>query len=247
MFSNLIILKYNQFLDNIPPKPSLPKTTLPVNAELMNDWIFCHNHSHEECPEQKKFDDMCRQLNATTIDGSSDRLRDLRPVLSTFDQIIGLLNEKNDSKFLFESKDKKFSLFLNIFNNQMIITSITNELKTNSDFLLKFFNKTSVFYKVFKTDEKEVNSELNRYRFAFDVRFFVTESQVMKTLMKTLIDSTKSVLPLDVRFDKDFEMFFGYFWSFLKKNQFFVHFLFKYFNKLSEMREKQIKGELNES
>ena len=181
----------------------------------MNDWIFCHNHNRkeeeeEESGEQQKFEELCHQLSTSTICDKKGVVPQLCPVLSNFDQIIKLLNETNDTKFLFESEDKKFSLILNVFNKEMILSSISAEIQMNSDFLVNFCNKTAVYYKIVKNCEKKVDSELNKYRFAFDVRFFLIEIKVMVTLIKTLVDSTKSVLPLDLRFENDFQLFFGY-------------------------------------
>ena len=83
----------------------------------MNDWIFCHKHNHtkEECVEQKRFEEVCHQLNATTFDDRNKQLRELSPVLSTFDQIIQLLDQTIDGKFLLKLKTKiefNFKYFL---------------------------------------------------------------------------------------------------------------------------------------
>ncbi|CAG2161346.1 unnamed protein product [Oppiella nova] len=76
------------------------------------------------------------------------------------------------------------------------MASISDSLDESKVYGINFANKTSVFYNVFKANDGEVSAELNRYRFAFDVQWFPIETQLLMSLFRTLIESTKSVLPL---------------------------------------------------
>lgn len=207
----------------LPNKPSLAKTSLPINSELMNDWIFCCNHSHnaEESAQRKKFEEVCQRLPTLSVnrhkssdkisDESDDRsLKTLSPVLTSLDQILRLMSERSDNKFLFESDDKKFSLYLNILNDEFIVSSISHQIESMADIELTLANKTSLFYKVFRSHKSLTDSQLNSYRFAFDVQYFMLESQLFETLLNSLVESTKTVLPLGLRYNIESALYFGY-------------------------------------
>ena len=192
----------------------------------MNDWIFCHNHSHgpEECRQRKKFDEVCQRLNTlsmTSEDNSNDSsntsnnsydrsLRSLGPVLTSLDQIFQLLSDRSDNKFLFDSEDKKFSMYLNILSDEFIVSSFSHQIESNTDIELTFENKSSVFYKVFQCHKSETNRQLNSYRFAFDIHYSMLASELFDTVLKTLLDSTRSVVSLGLRYDIESALYFGY-------------------------------------
>ncbi|XP_054157787.1 uncharacterized protein LOC128956131 [Oppia nitens] len=254
-------------------------TPLPIDKELMNDWIFCHNHKHKpNCQETTVPTvvvddyDVCQRIHSlntndevvstttttTTTTTNEEKLieetdsllqQQLLPsptCLTLFDQIIVILREKISQKYLFESIDKNYSLAMNLVNYEFILSS--NNLNINLDDsssssnveqCVNYSNKTSVLYKLFRHKTVDTNCKnhcnnntivsdvsvvsvveplLHSYRFAFDVQLILIDTQLMVTLISKLIESTKTILPFDMRLQKDIiivddkqqEMFFGY-------------------------------------
>lgn len=312
---NLIsFIEYFDFdLGSIPLKPEFKNVMLPPNPDLMNDWIFCHNHSHGACGGNKPNEalescdkDSDRQRDASEHDvnehqdvdkhkdsnehhesdekdngiknadelkeneskdvyqvceaiGNRDFHREANQFnvelleciemihlkkqqtndstgfeceqkkleqkkleqldkkienfksseetncLNSFEQIMAILYEanQNDSKFLFESSDKKHSLYIrSIVNPNWIVSSheIDNPKKKDK-IQLNFISVISVYYKLFNHQDNELSNYLTQIRHSFDVNWFKIEVIVFTKLVKSLICSTKSILPIELRFE----------------------------------------------
>jgi hypothetical protein len=181
----------------------------PVNNELMNDWIFCHKHY--------EYDVRHEPIKESTTISTNSQLNSYC-LITSFDQILWLLSQKSCSKFLFESEDKNLNLFLKRINLDLIYTNYKNSLSPQSDhqiLKLTFRNSTNFLYKLFKIDSKEDEhktqlEEILTYRLSFEVEWFRIERNLLVTLIRRLISSTKSLLPLETRSQTDSHLFLGY-------------------------------------
>jgi len=173
------------------------------------------SNSANMCSQYEMNDQICEQFQSNTI---SDEKKTNNCLLSSLDQVLCILSQKSCSQFLFESQDKKLSLFIKLINSDLIVTNLSNQLSASLNdqtFKLDFRNVTNVLYKVFQTNDKEEVhksqlEELCSYRLSFSVEWFRIEIKLFSTLLKTLICSTKSMLPMETRFQNHSSLFVGY-------------------------------------
>ena len=148
--------------------------------------------------EQKKSEQLNKKIDNFKSSGETN-------CLNSFEQIMAILYQanQNDSKFLFESSDKKHSLYIrSIVNPNWIVSSheIGNPKKKDK-IQLNFISVISVYYKLFNHQDNDLSNYLTQIRHSFDVNWFKVKVIVFTELIKSLICSTKSILPVELRFE----------------------------------------------
>lgn len=233
------------FPGTIPSKQEICKQ-LPPNLELLNDWIFCHNHDKEEssgvCTDKghqntrlRDYDNARENIDSsisTDVDTTSSlslgsgclSKRENVKSLSAIEQIYGLVSHEAYEKVLFESESQNLTLFTQTMNRSWIVSfddaivCLLNASTTENQVIdVRFINASILQYRIFShpNNNRRVNvnsdlpSDLTKLRHSFNVDWFRVEEQVFDMLVAQLIDSTKSLLPVSMRFGTN-DLVFGY-------------------------------------
>ena len=191
------------------PKPiefdkSLLKVFSRPNPELLNDWLFCHNHSHHK-------------ENVNILSSITENYGPL--ILDHIEQIVHLLLNESD-EILFESvEDKACSLFIKLRQRYFLVcvkivhffnvlffhfrdcytTFEDSKTENNKQMIrIKLQNSLLVWYKIFVPPDISLKSDrhnhdddnailLRKYRMSFTTDWYL----ITDDLFKSLIDQLK--------------------------------------------------------
>lgn len=153
--------------------PEFKPSQMPPNPELVNDWLFCHNHKHDDEDEE-------HQLRVS--DSQSYMIR-------TSDQMQSFLQEKAiGSKVLIESHAGHESLLLKTLNANALI--LVND-DSSSDSSVVRLKSLSVILLQFQRLSHE---EVQRNRLSFDVDWISVWDPLFHRMVRRLASNSDSTL-----------------------------------------------------
>ena len=166
-------------------EPEWVPSAMPANPELMNDWLFCHNHAHGDHHAEHE-----PQLLSSTTSSAY--------IIRTADQLCSFLREKGiSSQILLESRTRdghhKDSLLVRILNAGTIILvsdacmfgQVVHDLTPQHVILLQF---------ELMNDTSDADDRLRRQRQSFDVEWMQIEPNLLSRLHHHLKSSSNSTL-----------------------------------------------------
>ncbi|KAH7645526.1 cugbp elav-like protein family member 2-like protein [Dermatophagoides farinae] len=169
----------------LPKSIEFDKSLLQVfdrpNPELLNDWLFCHNHSHHE-------DDN----NVDILSSINENYGPL--ILDHIEQIVHLLqNESNE--ILFESVKNKTIVCLSDLDKDFYTTCEDSKMENKQMIRIKLQNSLLVWYKIFLPSDISLKSDaqnhndvilLKKYRMSFTTDWYLITDDLFKLMVDQL-------------------------------------------------------------
>lgn len=146
---------------------------LPINTELINDWLFCHNHdhngAHEEYEKLKTLTNV-RQINKLLIQSYADY----------------------PDEYIFESQDGQVSVYVSVQNSSWYFCQAVNTDAESKRVPFNLIKASYLHYKIYRKDSSNFKEqELSNLRLSFTVDWFRASDQVIVELIDILEESNK--------------------------------------------------------
>lgn len=154
--------------------------SLPPNPELLNDWLFCHDHGHGDSSENH---------GESAQEALHDKSNELIYLKSNHEVISLLRKLTAGTDMLLEALDKQFNVLVKVVNTRAIVAFCAFE----ADCELNYVVTLSVIYKLLNASNKLHEASLKEARHSFKTDYFRVESAVLLDISKQLVSSSKHV------------------------------------------------------
>lgn len=178
------------------------------NIELLNDWLFCHNHAHKDIDKKhakNNFNDInpdnfkpivLKQLQQIEyLISNETEIWDCKPKLLLLESIAN----QNDSIYLQLFDSNWCASFYNYDEDNDLYHSNAND----SENKMTFNDGYLVYYRIFTRSRHEERKLLTNYRMSFEIDWHRIEEKLFNQLSELLCNCTRLFGPIQAKLESN--------------------------------------------